>query len=256
MSLPDPDLDLSPVQASPELANATTAYQQLDPRKQASIFAAAAEEFSRKGYSSASMNSLVRNAGISKGSLFQYFRSKQDLFLGLLELATSEVRHWLRAVRDETREQPLPLRLRRLLSSGLVFIDGHPRLARLYFQLLQSGDAPFGGEQLKALHRRSRRFLAGILEEAAARGELRPGLDIERASFLVNSVFERFLQACYMEHLSPMDHGKDHDPLALEAWIDDLVDMMTGGLCQLPEPGAEPSDTHPSAPSGKDAPNG
>jgi TetR/AcrR family transcriptional regulator len=220
----------TPADARAPLGHATVAYRQLDPRKQASILRAATEEFADKGYSRASMNTLVRSAGISKGSLFQYFRSKQDLFLGLLELATGEVQQWLRQVREETRGRPLPERLGRLLESGVQFIRSHPRLARLYFQLLQSGDAPFGDEQLKALHRRSRKFLTGILEEAAQRGELRPGVDVERAAFLVDTLFERFLQASYQLHLSPTESNSGEQP-SLEAWIDDLVDLLCGGLC-------------------------
>jgi AcrR family transcriptional regulator len=231
--------------SSAALAHSTLTYRQLDPRKQAEILAAATEEFSVKGYTSASMNTLVRKAGISKGSLFKYFRTKQDLFLGLLDLATGEVQQWLRNVRQETRDQPLPQRLQRLLESGVEFIRLHPRLAKLYFQQLQTGDVPFSEEQLRTLHRRSRKFLAGILLEAAARGELRPGIDIARASFLVNSMFERFLQASYREHLNP---GEDSETggQALVSWVPDLVDMLCGGLC-TPTPDSTSSRTkeHP-----------
>lgn len=52
----------------------------LDNEKRDRIINAAMREFSAKGYKNASTNQIVKNAGISKGALFHYFTSKQDLF--------------------------------------------------------------------------------------------------------------------------------------------------------------------------------
>ncbi len=187
-----------------ELSTATIAYRQLEASKQSAILQAAEEEFSRKGFRAASMNSLVQQAGISKGSLFQYFGSKEALFLGLVELATGRVRDLLRAVRDESRQQPLPDRLRAILSSGIAFVRQHPRLARIYFQLLQGAESPVEREGLGRLERRSRRFLQRILEEAREQGELGPHVDCELGAFVLNAVFERVLRGAFMDHLDEL----------------------------------------------------
>lgn len=51
----------------------------LKEEKQKTIINAAMDEFAKKGYQHASTNEIVRKAGISKGSLFHYFGSKQVL---------------------------------------------------------------------------------------------------------------------------------------------------------------------------------
>lgn len=62
-------------------------FYSLDPEKQQRIIYAAMEQFVRNGYEKASTNEIVKNAGISKGSLFKYFNSKKELFFFLFEEA-------------------------------------------------------------------------------------------------------------------------------------------------------------------------
>ena len=55
-------------------------FHALDTEKKERIINAALEEISRKGFKKASTNVIVENAGISKGTLFYYFGSKDELF--------------------------------------------------------------------------------------------------------------------------------------------------------------------------------
>lgn len=57
----------------------------LDSEKQSRIINAAIKEFAQKGYSNASTNEIVKEAGISKGLLFHYFQNKKQLFLFLFD---------------------------------------------------------------------------------------------------------------------------------------------------------------------------
>lgn len=57
----------------------------MEPEKQEWIINAAIKEFARNGYEKASTNEIIKEAQISKGSLFNYFNSKKDLYLFLLD---------------------------------------------------------------------------------------------------------------------------------------------------------------------------
>jgi len=57
----------------------------LELEKRERIINAAFEEFAQNGYDKASTNKIIKDAEISKGSLFNYFKSKKDLYLFLLE---------------------------------------------------------------------------------------------------------------------------------------------------------------------------
>ncbi|WP_373855396.1 TetR/AcrR family transcriptional regulator [Desulfocucumis palustris] len=57
----------------------------LEPEKRERIINAALKEFARNGFEKASTNGIIREAGISKGSLFNYFNSKKELYLFLFD---------------------------------------------------------------------------------------------------------------------------------------------------------------------------
>ncbi len=67
----------------------------LDQEKQERILNAASKEFAQKGFVNASTNEMVKEAGISKGLLFHYFKNKKQLylFLGTLKLNVSQFLH-------------------------------------------------------------------------------------------------------------------------------------------------------------------
>lgn len=208
----------------------TILFQNLKPEKQEKVLKAALNEFASKGYRGASMNSVVKDAQISKGSLFQYFRTKRGLFDGVVEMAVNQVKDYLKEVRERSTTLEYPQRLEELLRAGFAFIDRHPLLARIYFHLLHSGEAPFGAERVSRLHRLSNEFLAQLIREAAERGELRDDLDVERAAFLVNALLETLLRAYYTEHLASglgLYKGKGEP---LDQWVASFVDLVTRGL--------------------------
>lgn len=55
-------------------------FESLSKQKKENIINNALNEFAEKGYEKASTNSIVKKAGISKGILFHYFKTKRDLY--------------------------------------------------------------------------------------------------------------------------------------------------------------------------------
>ncbi|MEP9853133.1 TetR/AcrR family transcriptional regulator [Staphylococcus aureus] len=61
-----------------------TIFNNLNTVKQKTILNAAIKEFVKSGFDKASTNEIVKNANISKGSLFNYFNNKKDLYSYLI----------------------------------------------------------------------------------------------------------------------------------------------------------------------------
>lgn len=213
-------------------------FKKLAPEKQEKVFQAAVGEFASHGYRNASMNNLVKTAGISKGSLFQYFRTKSDLFDKVVEISLSRVKQFLRKVRDDTERLSFFQRLEQLLRSGFSFIDEHPLLAKVYFQLLQSGEAPFGSERMIFLRQQATDFLAEIIEDGVARKEIRADLDARRVAFLMNCILETLLRAYYTEFLASglgLYHGNSEN---LDKWVFTTIEFIKSGVegnCLAPD---------------------
>ena len=91
----------------------TSTFFNLRPEKQERLLTAAAREFAAQPFHEASINSMIRAAGIPRGSFYMYFRDKDELFQYL--------------VREST--EPLLLAFRELLTrSGGDLFDAIPGL--------------------------------------------------------------------------------------------------------------------------------
>lgn len=58
----------------------TSTFFNLRPEKQERLLTAAAREFAAQPFHEASINSMIRAAGIPRGSFYMYFRDKEELF--------------------------------------------------------------------------------------------------------------------------------------------------------------------------------
>ena len=67
-------------------------FNNLKLEKQEQIINAAIKEFVQSGFDKASTNEIVKRANISKGSLFNYFNSKKDLYLYLIAYSRNIIR--------------------------------------------------------------------------------------------------------------------------------------------------------------------
>lgn len=66
-------------------------FTELDSEKQERIISAALKEFAEYGYENGSTNRIVKDCGISKGSLFKYFENKEELYFYLIETVSARM---------------------------------------------------------------------------------------------------------------------------------------------------------------------
>jgi len=208
----------------------TEIFQKLQPQKREKIIDSAISEFAENGYRKASVNKIVKIAGISKGSLFQYFASKPLLFTATVSASSLLVKDYLKNVRDETDGESFFDRLETLIRSGFLFIDKHPQMAKIYFHLLQSGEAPSGTEQVLELRESAERFLGELLSEAQEKGELRSDIHLEKLSFIMNSLLETLMRAYYSDFIGRSSGLYKADAARRDLWISTVVDFVKNGV--------------------------
>ena len=69
----------------------TRVFTELDEAKQQKVIDAAVNEFGTYGYENSSTNRIVKECGISKGSLFKYFENKEDLYFYLIDTIANKM---------------------------------------------------------------------------------------------------------------------------------------------------------------------
>ena len=73
----------------------TTTFHNLPTEKRERLLAAARAEFARAPYEDASVNRIIRAAGIPRGSFYMYFTDKEELFHFLMETYRRQLEDWL-----------------------------------------------------------------------------------------------------------------------------------------------------------------
>lgn len=204
----------------------TNKFEQLSDEKQNSIIDASVTEFANNGFKNASVNKIVENAGIAKGSLFNYFKSKSLLFEHIYSIALNEVKSYLAKVRDESVNDNFFIRFSKIVDAGINFINIHPFLAKIYFRLLNSDDSPQGKKIIKELHSEAVNYLEGFVVEGIERQELSNKLNIETTAFLLESILNRILQTYYLDLFESKSDIKKND----REWIDQIIETLKTGL--------------------------
>lgn len=208
----------------------SSTFRQLETRKQQRILAAALTEFANEGYAGASVNTIVKKVGISKGSLFNYFADKHGLFSFVFEQALELVKAYLRRVRDDTASEDLFTRLEQSLLAGVTFIRSNPRVYKIYLRVVYESGLPDRNGLIKSLRGMSIKYLTEFLEVAKERGEINPDVDVNMAAFLMEAVLERFLQSYGLQHLDAglgLYKASDEE---VQRWAQGVVQLLKTGL--------------------------
>ena len=66
----------------------SSTFLNLPAEKQEKLLEAATREFSHRPFNEASINQIIKEAGIPRGSFYMYFKNKEDIFLCLLGFAS------------------------------------------------------------------------------------------------------------------------------------------------------------------------
>jgi AcrR family transcriptional regulator len=172
MPVPSPRRRATPAPARPRRPGPAPAHARPGPAAdtRALIFAAAAEEFARRGFDGASVDAIAHDAGVNKAMLYYHFGSK-------LEVYREVVRDMLRAVGAAVTEiahsaDPPPQKIERFVQALARQKDTRPWFPPLMLREMADG-APHLDADTLALMRLIFVGFATILDAGAAAGQFR-----------------------------------------------------------------------------------
>jgi len=198
-------------------------------RRRTDLLRAAGRVLSERGFEQTTMASIAEAAGVSKGTLYNYFSSKEEVLAAVLTERTVLLEEAL----DHTALSPR----RALETVAHVFLresmDLHPEVARLV--LVESPRFPAVArlvfERLMVLGGLA---MSRFLDEEARAGRLRRPRDPS----LTTLAFFGMLQA-YMQSQEIMS-GKAVMPIDRRQFVEEIVDIFLNGVSPEPESGTDP----------------
>jgi AcrR family transcriptional regulator len=131
---------------------------------------------SRKGMAAATVQEIADEAGVAKGTIYLYFRDRDELIEKTFEGAMTQLMARIDAVLD--RDLAFDQKIREILASKLAFFSENREFFRLYLTLrMPEGPQPQPRKRQKqACHPQYKaraQKLAAMFQEAMSRGEIR-----------------------------------------------------------------------------------
>jgi AcrR family transcriptional regulator len=173
-----------------ESARARRAVRRQAPaaERRAQILRAALRCFSRDGFHVATMDDLAREAGLSKGSLYWHFRSKEEVFAALCGAWSLELFAACQALAASHRGGYVAL-IGRVGTLSIERIAARGDLLRAWTEFIVH---PAVRQRFAAIYRASREQLAGWIRAGIDAGEIRP-LDPEGVAASATAAIEGLL---------------------------------------------------------------
>lgn len=201
----------------------------LPEEKRTAIVNAAIDEFVEHGFKAASINRIVANSDISKGSFYQYFEDKRDVFMYLLGQLEREKMEYFNGKHPPSNNMDTFQYFRWMIKVGMEFNSAYPRLVQAISRVM-FGEGMYYGETFGGIRERTVQGLRAIIDQAIQRGEMDPSVDVELAVMIMETWTNAISAYILNEGMKQKDIMKWVRSSKTQEMIDKLLYVMEYGL--------------------------
>lgn len=202
----------------------TETFFNLPDKKRNRVLDSALTEFADRSFSQATVSRIVKRAGIPKGSFYQYFQSKRDLYKYTVRMSQEKKITYMKKILDKQDDCGFFSKLRSLYLTGFRFAQDNPRLLAIGQNLLKE-DEEIRREVFKETLPQAEDLIIDMLEEGVERGEIDPQVNLKVACTIISS-FSMRITDLFLE--SPSSFEKNIDLYMTE--VDDMLHILKNGL--------------------------
>ena len=191
--------------------------------KRAQITQAAAEVFARKGFQGALVEDIAAAAGVSKGSVYGYFKNKEDLFYATFEAFQAQmVNDCMAAIATEgSVHDKLKTFLLICMSQLRANIDLFPLTLELWAAASSGSARERFAVVMENLYREFRTLVGELIKAGIGNGEFRADTDAQAvAAWLVGGLDGLMLQYWFDQSLD------------IESWSENFLALVLRGIEQ------------------------
>ena len=177
------------------------------------ILDAAYTMLSRRGYHEATMGKIARKAGVSHGTLYWHFKSKEDLFFAVLEREFLRVDEAIRPAL--AMDQPAIKKIEMLLRFSVSTLEQSSDFLALMFSAMAGSSERFErslAQMAKNIYSTYNDMLEEIIIQGQQQGDIREDVNARAVAVAMVSL----LDALYLQYglgTATMDHEKLADGL-------------------------------------------
>ena len=162
------------------------AFERISEERRERILEIAINEFSSKGYESANINVIARNAEISIGLMYKYFSTKEDLFLTCIARGMRILEQTLEELM-ESRDKLL-VKAEKLIRATCELSRKNENYIKLYNELTAEKDGNRAVYLAREIESRTSRIYITSIAQALAGGDVRQDLNPRLFAFFLSNL--------------------------------------------------------------------
>ncbi len=207
----------------------TRTFRRLDPQRQQAVLAAILDEAAEVGPAALSIKRVAERAGVSVGSLYQYFASRDGMLDFAVELCVRFTTTVFTEFTPYMSAMPLREALVAYLVGGIEWSKTQASFVRFFARAAYHGDPELGGRLVRPVADVMRQMVGEILSKAAGRGELRPDVDLDAATRVVHALTIAVGDSMLLPYLNTYFQVAE-DPQLVEKTVSAMVDLIWQGI--------------------------
>lgn len=196
----------------------------LPEEKRERIENAAIKEFSEYSFDASSINRIVENSEISKGSFYQYFQDKKDLYKHIIGIIADKKLKYMSPILANPFEQDIFTLIREMYVSGLNFAKENPQLLEIGNKLIADPSNPIYDEIMRDNRKKSDEVFKQLLKKAVDRGEIRQHLDLNMVAYLL-TILNISVVDYYLKQRDIREYSQDMMEI-----VEKFIDIIQHGI--------------------------
>lgn len=185
------------------------------------IIEVSVEEFAKYSYENASINRIVEEAEIAKGSFYQYFEDKKDLYKYIIEESKDKKLSYIKAFTENSHYTDFFSSLKELYLAELKFAIELPKLSLINLSFAKNCDTELKKEILGETYKEDEIFKKLILIGIDNK-DIDDSIDIKLNTFLLASLNISILE--YFSQEAKFDYKET------TKYIENIVELIKDGI--------------------------
>ena len=160
----------------------------LPEKKREKIINAAMKEFSENSFKRVTIDNIVERADIPKGSFYQYFSNKEDIYHHLYNLILLEKKKELKSMMQLLNNLSFSEFMRQMFLNGIEFDLKKQEYSNLREKFFLKTNQELREEIMEDMIKHSNEIFSEILEFYVKKGEIKKELDIDLTANILSSM--------------------------------------------------------------------
>lgn len=211
-------------------SRSTLTFRNIPKQKQQHILDTATHAFAAHGYHAVSINTIAKDAGISIGSMYSYFPSKEDLFLTVILYGQELLTEALGVVVGT--EGSFIEKYRKMLEVSIAYANEYPSMNQIYIELTTEGLKGLAEELSRTIEQITIETYAELIEIAKEDGTIRTSVQPAVLAFCMDSIAMalQFSQASHYYRERYRLYFAAYESMDPEEMIDAVIELFQHGI--------------------------